>query len=325
MKILIIGCGSIGERHIKNLLSLKAGQLFVFDIDKERINEIKNISPHIEASYNIGELWKKKPEIVFITVPTALHVKYALEAARKGCHLFIEKPLSNDISSINSLIKIVGENELISMVGCNMRFYWAIKKIEGLIKNCIIGKIISARIEIGQYLPSWGPFKDYRKTYSAQKKMGGGIILDAIHEIDYAVWLWGEVENILCMYGKLSDLEIETEDIAEIILKFKNGPIVSIHMDYIERGYSRKCKILGERGTISWDFNDHYIKLCLEGKKCKTIYEPKGYETNSMYVDEIKYFLHFVKKKQKSFNDIKTACKILNIALTAKKKGVYVC
>jgi predicted dehydrogenase len=160
--------------------------------------------------------------------------------------------------------------------------------------------------------------------YSAKRNLGGGVVLDTIHEIDYAMWFFGEVAKISSIYGKLSSLEINTEDIAEVLLKFKKGVIANIHMDYIQRCYSRNCKIIGEEGTIFWDFNENCIKLySARMKKWKTIYKPKNYQMNQMYIDEIKYFLDCVKKKQNTFNDVFDSLKTLKVALAVKGKRIY--
>lgn len=320
--VIVIGCGSIGQRHIKNLLSITNNrpQVLAFDINMNKLQEIKELNRSIIASTDINGLWDLNPSIAFITNPTALHTKYALEAVRHGCHLFIEKPLSDNLKNINRLIELIKNKNLITMVGCNMRFYWAVKKIKNLIGRQVIGKIVSARIEAGQYLPDWHPWEDYRQMYSARKELGGGVILDAIHEIDYSMWLLGNVKNVKSIFGKLSNLEIETEDTAEILLKFKNGPIANIHMDYVQRSYSRSCKIIGEEGTIFWDFNRHCIELyTAKTKKIKIIKEPDNYETNQMYTDEIKYFLDRVKRRENTFNGVVDAAETLKVALLAKR------
>ena len=323
MRILVIGCGSIGQRHIKNLTDIDAGVISVFDIDKTRLSAVKARVPSVETYDNLFKAFQKIPNVAFITVPTSLHVKYALTAAEKGCHLFIEKPLSHDKKNVKKLLKVIKNKNLITIIGCNMRFYWAIKKIKELLLKNRIGKIISARIEAGQYLPDWHPWEDYRKMYSARKKMGGGVILDGIHEIDYCRWFFGKADRALSMYGKLSNLEIETEDVAEMLLKFNHGPLVSIHVDYVYRDYLRGCSITGEEGTISWDYNEHSVKLYeANRRKLKVFKEPAGYDSNRIYVEEIKYFMQCVKNKVSTFNSVFDAFETLKATLRIKDSGI---
>lgn len=320
MKVLVIGCGSIGRRHIRNLLGIKAGSIFAFDTNENKISTLTNDVPSIIVSTDLSALWKEKPEVVFVTNPTAFHINYSLQAARKNCDIFIEKPLSHNRKNIGKLIEIVTAKNIITMVGCNMRFHWAIKEIKKLIDKKAVGKIISARIETGQYLPDWHPWEDYRQMYSSKKNLGGGIILDAIHEIDYAMWMFGDVEKTTSIFGKLSSLEIDTEDIAEIILKFKNGPIVNIHMDYIQRQYSRSFKIIGDEGTIFWDINNQSVNLYdANVGKWNYIRQPDEYDTNQMYVEEIEHFIDCVRKRKKTINDIRDSLNVLDVAFMSKR------
>jgi len=325
MKVLVIGCGSIGQRHIRNLLKVGSVEILAFDFDKKRCQQVRRLSPKIKASLILDQLWKENPKIAFITTPTSLHLNYATMAAKRGCHLFIEKPLANEIEGIKTLLTTVKKKKLISLVGCNMRFYWAIAKIKQLLMDNSIGRVISAQIAAGQYLPDWHPEEDYRKTYSAKSELGGGVILDAIHEIDYSIWFFGQVEKIVAMYGKLSSLEIETEDNAEIIAKFKKGPLVNIHVDYLQHPYGRSCKLIGEKGTIDWDISQKKVKLySAKTKKYKAFLQPRKYDFNWMYLDEIKYFLNCVKRGKNTFNDVFSGFETLATALRVKNNGIEI-
>jgi len=325
MTSLVIGCGSIGKRHINNLIKIKAGKILVFDTERSRLRKVKKIDGRIGIIEGPGRLLGTNPEVVFICTPPSSHIGYALMWAKKNSHLFIEKPLSSNLRGVSRLIEIAKSKRLITFVGCNMRFYWAIKKIKELLEKNLIGKVVSARLECGHFLPDWHPWEDYRRMYSAKKLLGGGVIFDAIHEIDYAIWFFGLVKDLICMYGKLSNLEIETEDLAEILLKFNDGPLVNIHLDYIQRNYSRSCKIIGEEGTIFWNFNDHLVSVDSKKLKKRRIFcEPQDYDINEMYIDELKYFLNCVRKRQGTFNDISQGFKTLKIALLVKKKGINV-
>lgn len=325
MKILVIGCGSIGQRHIKNLLKVGSVKILAFDPDKKKCQQARKISSKVKAAINLDSLWEENPKVAFITTPTSLHLNYATMAAKRGCHLFIEKPLSNKTEGVKRLLNIVKKKKLVSLVGCNMRFYWAIYKIKQLIDKKTIGRIVSAQIAAGQYLPDWHPQEDYRKIYSAKKKLGGGVILDGIHEIDYCLWFFGQVEKATSIYGKLGFLSIETEDVAEINLKFKKGPLANIHIDYLQHPYGRSCKLIGEKGTISWDINEKKVKLYLaKTKKWKKFHQPKNYSLNQMYLDEIKYFLNCLKRRENTFNDVFSGFKTLEVALRTKNNGICV-
>ncbi|MCG6538313.1 MAG: Gfo/Idh/MocA family oxidoreductase, partial [Syntrophales bacterium LBB04] len=183
-KFLVIGCGSIGKRHIGNLISLNEGNIMAFDSIPDRRQEVK-ARFNIEVLDNLADAWASHPEVAFITAPTSMHAPLAIMAAEHGCHLFIEKPLSHSLEGLDDLLDVVKKKGVVTLVGCNMRFHPGLKKINSMIEDGSIGKIIAMRVEFGQYLPDWHPLEDYRYGYSARAELGGGIILDAIHDLEH--------------------------------------------------------------------------------------------------------------------------------------------
>ncbi len=327
MLTLVIGCGSIGKRHIRNLRSLDFGDIIACDIEPERCDEVEQ-EYNIKTYNNIGEAFAQKPEVVFICTPTSLHIPLAISAAQHGCHLFIEKSLSHSFDNIDELIEIVIKRELVNLVGCNVRFHPSIALMKELLQKESIGKVLCARVQAGQYLPDWHPWEDYRLGYSASSALGGGVILDSIHEIDYISWFLGEVKQVFCFSGKYSSLEIDTEDMAEILLSFHSGAIAEIHLDYIQRSYVRSCQLIGEEGTILWDFNDKLVKLYSARTKDWQVFpEEVDYDTNQMYIEEMRHFIQCLGGKAEPMQDIKSAKNVMEIALAAKtssRKGKVV-
>jgi len=319
MLILVIGCGSIGKRHIRNLIALNAGDIIAHDVSQERLSDVAK-EYNVKAYHSIDDALAQKPDAAFICTPTSLHIDSALLAAKSNCHLFIEKPLSHSLKGVDELIKIVAQKSLVTLVGCNMRFHPGIAMMKELLDKKSVGRVICARIQAGQYLPDWHPWEDYRRGYSAKQDLGGGIILDGIHEIDYITWFLGEVSQVFCFSDKLSSLEIETEDTAEILLRFSSGTIAEVHLDYIQRSYSRSCQIIGEEGTIWWDFNERQVRLyTAESGKWQTFAQNPDYDTNEMYIEETKHFFQCIEGNTKPMQDIHSARRVLEIALAAKE------
>jgi predicted dehydrogenase len=317
--VLVIGCGSIGKRHVENLIGLGMTNVLAFDVSKDRL-------ARIQAKYGadivdtLEEAWKCKPSVAFITTPTNLHIPMALEAARHGCHLFIEKPLSDSLDGVRELMEVVTAANLVTLIGCNMRFHPGLRKVKELVEAKSIGTITSARVETGKYLPDWRPSEDYRKSYSASAELGGGIILDAIHELDYIRWILGEVDSVVCFSGKVSHLEIHAEETAAILLRFGNGAIGEVHLDYIQRTPSRTCQIIGDEGTIRWDNLAGTVRLYQARTSQWVEFEdPTGWTANQMYVDEVRHFLQCLTRSEPSAQDIHQAARILRIALAAKQ------
>ncbi len=317
-RFLVMGCGSIGMRHIGNLLALEAGQVYAVDPVEARRAETEGRFG-IRTVADVQEALSLEPDVALIATPTSSHVELALGAAKTGCHLFIEKPLSHDLGSTGELIRCVGDANLVSLVGCNMRFHPGLRTVKQLLDQGVVGRVIAILVHFGHYLPDWHPNEDYRSSYSARVELGGGIILDAIHEIDYARWLLGEVERVACVSGKLTGLDIDTEDTAAMLLSFADGAIGEIHVDYVQRSYTRKCEVVGDRGTIRWDYVAGEVRVLQFGSDAwEVLRQPADWSPNDMYVDEMRHFLRCLNREEAPALDVSEAARVLRIALAAK-------
>jgi predicted dehydrogenase len=318
-RILVVGCGSIGRRHTGNLLVLGQRELRLVDPDSQALKRACAAhglagSPYIEE----GLAWK--PEVVLVANPTAYHVATALEAARHGCHLFVEKPLGNSLQGMEELLQTVQERRLVTMVGCNLRFHPGPKLVHESLAQGTIGRPLAARLEAGSYLPSWRPGTRYQESYSASKMLGGGCILDGIHELDLACWYFGWPREVFARAAEGASLGIETEALAEILLTYPDGLLVSIHLDYVQRWRQRRCEVIGERGTIAWEARREEVQRYREDASApeRLGYEP-GYDINQMYVEELREFLRCVDERESCAADVHWAARVTQIALAAKQ------
>jgi predicted dehydrogenase len=313
LKFLIAGFGSIGKRHLENILTSSNSEVIVYSKRKDLSSlERKNIKIFDSLERCISE----KPDVGFITNETAYHIPVSKKLAQSGLDLFIEKPLSNSIKSVSELVKIVKMKKLITLMGCNLRFHDCIKKMKSLIEEEKIGKIISVQVECGTYLPDWHPNEDYSKGYSARDDLGGGVVLTCIHEIDYLYWFFGQVQEVFSITGKFSNLKLKSSDLSAIIMRFRNDIIAEVHLDYFQKPEVRSCKIIGTKGTIIWNSLDNEVKLYdLKKKKWITKLKIKNYKKNDMYKKELAYFLQCIRQKRKSLNDISQGEYVLKIAL----------
>lgn len=318
MRFLVVGGGSIGTRHMRNLKRLGFDEITVCDTQPARLKQLHD-EFGVSTLTDLQAALKVEPTVTFITTPTSQHIPIALAAARVGSHLFIEKPLSHTLEGIDELLEIVRAKNLVSLVGCNMRFHHGPATIKRVLHENVVGPVVTALLDAGQYLPDWHPDRDYRQEYSANRSGGGGVILDGIHEIDYARWLFGEVEEVFCYGGKLSNLEIDTEDCVNILMKFSAGFSAHIHLDYIQRAYSRSCKVIGEEGTIVWDITQGAVRLfSASTKRWNTMEPPDGYDMNQMYMEEVRHFLRCIDGQEESVLDAREAKRVLEVALTVK-------
>ena len=316
-RFLIVGFGSIGKRHFDNLKQMENVEVSV--LTRRRLN--------IPATKVFGSLEETKGEpfdAVFITNETALHIPTALAFAERGFNLFIEKPLSNSLEKIDQLIGIVNRNNLRVMIGCNMRFHPVIQSVKELLQKGEIGRVVSARIEAGQYLPDWRPGQDYRDSYSAKEEKGGGVILDLIHEFDYAFWFFGKARKVVSFSGKRSNLEIDTEDLAEILVEFEDDTLGAVHLDFIQRRPTRNIKLIGTEGTIFADLTTNKIEIFKVVKDDWEIIDLNGgFEGNKMYLDEVKHFIDYVRGIiREPLISLREGVDVLKIALAAKESSL---
>ena len=303
--IVIVGFGSIGRRHYDNLKTLGYENISLFDLDISKTkgaNSLKDL--------NIKEL--KKFDIAFVCTPNSEHVEAALKCAQAGLHLFIEKPLSHSLKNVKRLAQMVREKKLCTMVACNMRFHPSLAFIKKYLEDGKLGKVYSISHEFGHDLSMWRKGVDYRKTYSAKKREGGGIILDDIHEFDLLFWFsnFSQVNKHEIVPKMSGALEIDVEDQVSAVFDFKNGVLGRVHSDYLSRSYRRQCLIIGENGNLLWDWHSNEVILENEVKR-QAIFIPSKFEINDMYMDELHYFLSKIEQGKKTQNDVAQAAELL--------------
>lgn len=322
MKFAIIGCGSIGKRHIKNLLSLNH-KVAAWNRGEKRRKEVKKLFD-IQTFSKQEELYNKfKPDVVFICTPNIDHTKDALLAAKNKCSIFIEKPLASNLKDLSKLKKIIINSKINTHIACNMRFDFGPKKIKELLNSKTLGKILWSNFFVGTYLPKWHPNEDYKKMYSSLTSLGGGVILDCIHEIDLLLWYFNAPTKYYSIMKNTKTLNIQTEDIADFIFHFKSGLIASMHMDYLYYPPKRSIKILGQKGWAEWDIATNDVKMYLNSsKKIKIFKSKKNYNKNLMYIDQIKYFIDCIKKNKKSFSSFEDGFNALNLVMKLKNKNI---
>ena len=247
MRLLIVGCGSIGRRHAANGVGL--ADTAVVDSDMRAAGECaRRLGTSCFPELASALAWK--PDRVVVAVPNHLHLSVAREALNVGADVLIEKPIAESLESARRFINQAPEAASRVFVACNMRFHPGVSALRSALGR--IGRPLFARAHVGNYLPSMRPGRDYRELYCARRKTGGGVILDAIHEIDYLMWFFGAVSGVTSVAAKLSDLDIDVEDYACICLRHGGGVVSEIQMDYLRPFKRRGCEIVGEKGMLLW-------------------------------------------------------------------------
>src|SRR5579859_6871695 len=258
MHALVVGLGSIGRRHARNWAALGLGPLSVC----RRPESATSAAPGLEAGVEAREFTdldaalNEQPDVVLITNPTNLHVGTACHALRAGAHVFVEKPLGHELHGVAQLLDLSDQRKRQLMVGYNLRFHPGVARLRQLMQEDAIGTVVAVRAEVGEYLPDWHPGEDYRRGYSARRELGGGPVLTFSHELDAVCWLLGAPTRVMGMTAHASSLEIDTEDVAELVLQFAAGPLASVHVDFARRPPHRSLEITGEQGVLRWEYEE---------------------------------------------------------------------
>lgn len=333
MKVLFVGLGSIGQRHLRNLLEVMGSAVEIYAYRVKRAgfildNKLNVISYdgleshyHIHVLENLEEAWEIGIQCVFICNPNSLHMEVLLKAVENGCHVFVEKPLSHSYDNIDKLEKLLSEKQLVSFVGFQNRFHPCIKKTRELLRSNAVGRIVMVSAEIGEDVKSWHRYEDYRSMYACHQELGGGVVLCQIHEMDYIISFWGMPENVYAVGGKLSNLDIDVEDVSVILMKYRIDGIeipVTIREDYLQNPPTRKCKIVGTNGKIEFDLLKSEIVL-YDANGGLVYGKTYQFERNDMFLEEMKMFLNAVNGDNEGVIPIAEGIKSLKVALAVKQ------
>jgi len=315
--VAVLGCGSIGQRHIGNLLQL-GREVVAFD-PSPSARAATGIKHGIAVYDDLNDVWGTKPELALICTPSNMHLALASEAARHSCHLFIEKPLAHTLDDVENLHQLVDSAGLVNMVACNMRFHPGPATIKRWLDEGRIGELISARIQTGSYLPRWRPQQDYQESYSASL-LWGGAVLDCIHELDLALWLLGPATLHAAVVLPAHSISLHTDGLAEILLRHRGGVVSNVHLNFVQRNYRRSIQVIGTEGTIEWDFTAASVDLYgPDGNLVERIAQDPAWQVNQMYVDELSHLLGCIATGQQTCNPIATATQTLRLALTVRE------
>lgn len=321
MRVLVVGAGSVGTRHIGNLLSLGV-DVAVYRYRHHLAQELAE-KLDVQVYGSLDDALDSRPEAVVVSNRTHEHMEVALKAAGRGLPLFIEKPVSDTMDGVEELGALVQAHSLVVEVGCMMRFHPCLQRVKELLCEGRLGPAYVAHAYAGEYLPDWRPSQDYRQSYSASSAQGGGALLDLVHELDYLIWWFGRVREVSAFLGHVSELEIEAEDVAEVLLRFESGLLGHVHMDYVRPTYRRSCEILGRDGTLSWDDASRTVVLERRGEaRVVDFTAAAGFDRNQMFLDHMTYFLGRIEEGGGTpAVSLEDSVHVLRVALAAKRSS----
>ena len=313
--VLVCGAGSIGNRHIKNLQSLNVN-VSAWRSRKVLVEELSvkyGITVHTDLDRGL-----EKADAVVIATATNTHVDIALKAADQGKAIFIEKPIAKSFSEIAPLVNKISKSNNIVEVGFQLRTHPNLIKIHELSKQQF-GPLYTYRAVVGQRLDRWRPNTDYRKSYSASEKYGGGALLDLIHEIDLIHWLTGDIEKVYGNISHISNLEMSADDLVNLTLMNKNGAVGQIQMDMVSPEYRRSLELVYRDAIIYWDYTTGTVYKKMNGVQLLIDETPKTFERNTMFMNQMSNFIEMVAGgRQQPFCALEDAIMAQKIAESAR-------
>lgn len=322
-KILLVGAGSIGRRHLKIMReSLPKSRIAVL-----RHRPSQSVPKGADLNLNtLDEALNFGPRIAVIANPAPFHLAIAAPLAQQGCHLLIEKPLGTNLREAEKFKSIVKRSGVVCQVGYNLRFLSSLAEFRRIIQRRGIGRPLSIRCEVGQYLPTWRPGSNYRQSVSARRELGGGVLLELSHEIDYLRWIFGDPKIIFASLKKISDLKINVEDIIEIKLEFldsrsKKKILANLVMDCIRHDKTRKCTVIGSKGTLQWDQVQETLKMFSPKNKKWKLFKKFLFKMNASYKLQWLSLLTCINKNKKPKVSLDDGLKILKIITKIKNKN----
>lgn len=325
MKFLIAGYGSIGRRHMRNLLSLGERDILLYRSKHSTLPEDEIAGFPVET--NLEAALAHRPDAVIISNPTALHLDVAIPAAEAGCTILIEKPIAESWARIAAFESAVARGKARVLVGFQFRFHPTLRRAAQFLAEGAIGQPVAARAHWGEYLPNWHPWEDYRKSYAARPDLGGGVILTLSHPLDYLRMLLGEVGALWAFTTTRGGLDLPVEDTAEIGLRFNPrngaaGPVASIHLDYLQQPVEHTLEIVGTAGTLRWNNADGSLSLFRAGgQDWQVEMPPEGFERNWLFMDEMRNFLAVARGEAEPACSLEDGLRALEIALAARESA----
>ena len=332
MKALFCGLGSIGQRHLRNLRLLLGDDVEVLAFRNRgggpvlnpdmtvRQGAILEDTYNIRSFSNLDDALNERPDMVFVTNPNSLHLSVAQAAAEAGCHLFIEKPISHTLDGTDQLLATVKQKNLAVFVAYQFRFHPGLQLLKNIIDSGEIGSITGGHVVNGEYMPGWHPYEDYRETHPARKDLGGGSLRIQTHEIDYAMWLFGQPQRVYAVGGHLSNLEVDVEDAVDILLHCQhNGKPLPVHirLDYLQRPPQRVCEVIGDAGKATYNYYTSTVDIHDLHSRKQTTHNFQHFDRNQMFVEELAHFLACVRGEQQSLIDLEQGIASLKISLAA--------
>ena len=312
----IVGLGSIGCRHLRLARELRS-DLNIVAVRSRKGKKIEEEKLVDSVVYSLEDAIGCGIEAAIIATPAVYHVQQAIVLMEKGIHVLIEKPLSHSLDNVNKLLRIAKISKLVGLVGYCLRYDPGALKFNKMLNNQKIGKILNAQVECGSYLPDWRKGMDYRNSVSAKAELGGGVLSELSHELDYIRWFFGEMKSVSANIENSGTLDINVDDSADMIFESEPGFSVSVHLDFNSRNTRRKCIARCANGDLIWDAIANKVtwKTANGSEELETYKNDRDY----IYKEQLKHFFDCIENKKLPSVSIHDGVAVLDMIDSIKK------
>jgi predicted dehydrogenase len=287
LRVLVVGSGPAGRRHVRNALLLGHDTALARRAGRETAGLATDLGVDVFAGLDQAASWE--PDAVVAADPPSAHLTTARWAVERGCRALVEKPLAPSPEGVDALLAAAAAGGVRLEVAYNLRFHPALQAIARAIGSGRIGRLLSARAEVGSYLPDWHPELDHRAASPGRADLGGGAALTLAHELDLVLWIAGEVADARGFAASRSSLGIDTDDTAELVLRHTSGALSSVHVDLVDRSHHRGSRWVGDTGTLAWELGGPVTATTAAGTE--TVWDDPSFELAATYEAELAAFL----------------------------------
>ena len=320
-RILVIGAGAAGRKHLK-ILQEK------YPVAVIKVLRRPDSKPNLETENFTLTTWDEvvefNPIFAIIAGPAPFHLKDANKLLRLGVHMIIEKPLSIDTRGVGKFLAKCEERGLTVLVGYNLRYMGSLNFLKQTLESNKLGEIYSIRAEVGQDLKMWRKGANHMDSVSASKKLGGGALLELSHELDYLIWLFGNVSSVNAKLTTVGQMPLDVENLAHIWLHFRRGKsephlTASLTLDMLRIDPVRSCTVVGEFGTLVWDVQRGEVKFFGTNQEQELFSAPN--DLNNSYSVQLDHFERCMLSGSKPLTSILGGYRVLEVISAARKSS----
>jgi len=292
-RVLLTGAGSIARRHATNLCSLQP-DAHVIAVSRHPSARFADWPKAIHSVSSLEDGLQAGCDAVMVCSDSHQHAAELLECVREGLPVFVEKPLLTDPADWARVCAAITQAHPASAIGCNLRFLPSLACLRTALQQGLVGRLVRASLDVGQWLPDWRPGRALDSSYSSSERMGGGVVFDLVHEIDAAWWLLGDLSCVASAGGQLSKLPVNAADTAVALLRTDTGIPVTVGMDYVSRQPVRRYVFVGDEGTLYWDLQACMLTLCTAGGTRELCSNPSDFSVAATYPAELAEWLEAI-------------------------------